>query len=154
MTAVGRSATYATQNVTSGNAAVLPMVAVCAIDRNVVVAAVVSDFLLEVIDMSNDVVELGNPSGSELVSDLLSDCKSIARAQGGSVVREDSSSPPGKKGEIITAILIGLATSAIYDLLKMAVKRMRNRPDFDGTATVTVDGREVTLQVLVDDPDK
>lgn len=101
--------------------------------------------------MATEQVEVANPSGSEFVSDLLRDLANGVRAEGGTVDREERGTSPGKKGEIITAILVGLATSALYDLLKAALKRMRSRPDFEGSTVIRVDGREVKLQVLVDD---
>lgn len=100
--------------------------------------------------MEKTAIEVSNPSGSALVSDVLRDFKGMLRTQASAVLREESSPSSNTKGEIITAIAVGLVTSAIYDLLKAAVMRMRRRPDFDDAAIVLIDGHEITLGALAE----
>jgi hypothetical protein len=58
---------------------------------------------------------------------------------------------PGTKGPIVDAILTGIASEAVWEVLKLAARRFRNRDDYRPEAVIEFDGREVTVKELADD---
>lgn len=52
------------------------------------------------------------------------------------------------KGEIITAIVVGLATNLIYDYLKSILKMDKQREDYNVNITIKIEGKEYSLEEI------
>ena len=95
----------------------------------------------------NDVgkVEISNPDGSFLVSDLLADVAQLAHARGVPVSRTGTTTSDHKFAEVLVAIALGVTSSAAYDMLKFVVTRFAKRKDYDEHARVIVNNISVEI---------
>jgi hypothetical protein len=92
-------------------------------------------------------IEINNPANSQLASDVLSETARLAGGRGIPVeVRSVASA--GRKGDVVSVIVLGMASSAAYDLLKAVVMRFVGRKDYEGTEQIIVDGVVVELEDL------
>jgi len=101
--------------------------------------------------MGNDVgkVEISNPDGSFLVSDLLSELAQLARARGVPVSRTGTTTSDHKAVEVLIVIALGVASSAAYDMLKSVVTRFAKRKDYDEHARIVVNNVSVEIGQLL-----
>jgi hypothetical protein len=98
-------------------------------------------------------VEIRNPQNSFLASDVLTEVAQLAGRQGVSATIHTAASDE-RKGEIINTILLGMSSSAAYELLKAVVMRFVGRKDYDKRASVVVDGTLVVFGDLVSHADR
>lgn len=95
-------------------------------------------------------VEISNPEGSLLVSDLLSGVAELARARGVPVSETTRTTGSDyKTAEMLATIALGVASSAAYDMLKAVVARFAKRKDYDEHAHVVVNNVTVEIQQLL-----
>jgi hypothetical protein len=87
-----------------------------------------------------------NPDRSAISADVLKAVADLAEARGVEPLRRSIEPLPGEKDGVLVAVLLGVAGNAAYDLLMMAIARMRARPDFDEEARIEVDGETHSLR--------
>jgi hypothetical protein len=89
-----------------------------------------------------------NVRRSRFGSDLLNFVAEIAEAKGVDVevVKESRS---GEKDSIIATILIGVATNALYDLIKTAARRFADRSDYSGLTILNIEGKPTILDEIL-----
>lgn len=95
-------------------------------------------------------VDIRNPQNSLLASDVLAELTQIVDSRQG-IVEVSTSDSPGHKCEIITGLVLSVASSAVYELLKSIVMRFVQRKDFEGDTCLIVDGKRVELKELLSD---
>jgi len=66
-------------------------------------------------------------------------------------VQAESIDDKESKGELIVVLLVGLATNAIYDILKAIVARLSKRNDFSPYIRIKIGDTEVTFGSFLDD---
>lgn len=89
-----------------------------------------------------------NVQHSRFGSDLLKFVAEVAEAEGVNVevVKESRS---GEKDSIIATVLIGIATNALYDLLKTAASRFADRSDYSGLTVLNIEGTPTKLDDIL-----
>jgi hypothetical protein len=95
-------------------------------------------------------VKIGNPADSPLVSDILRETENLARRTGASTDAVTATAL-GQKGDLVTALEIGVASSAAYDFLKAVVMRFVGRRDYDPKIEIVVNDITVQLGELSQD---
>lgn len=90
-------------------------------------------------------IELKNPNDSSVVSTLLND---IARTHPSAMIQRNTKALDLEKGEIVTGIIVGITSAALYDLVKSLIKRLSRGPAYDGSLRLIIDGKEYTLSEL------
>lgn len=95
---------------------------------------------------------ISNPSRDPFASDVLKAVADQAERDSGVASERVTSADVGTKGLIIEAIGVGILSNAAWDMLKLAVRRLRHRSDYRPDVTVSVNGTEVELRFL-EDPD-
>ena len=96
---------------------------------------------------------LKNQNQSEFGSDLLNELANLGSSSSNCNFEKTSSSDTGKKSEILTTLVIELASNVIIELLKLAAKRLANHPQFDPLISLNINGQTMTLQSILDSPD-
>lgn len=100
------------------------------------------------IKMGNlDKISIENVQDNEFVSDLLKGLEQALRSETNSIELQKKIQP-NAKGEIVTAIVIGLATNLIYDALKSIIKMYKSREDYDSNKKIKIDGKEHSLEEI------
>ena len=90
-----------------------------------------------------------NTSGSEYISDLLDTTAELAGIENART--EKRLVPvPGKKGEIVTTLLLHASVAVAYDLLKIAVERLVNHPFYDEFIQLKINGEELSIKSLIE----
>lgn len=100
--------------------------------------------------MAELAVKIGNPMDSPLVSDILRETQNLARRSGVSA-EAVTAAVPGHKADLVTALEIGVASSAAYDFLKAVVLRFAGRRDYDPKIEIVVNNVTVQLAELDED---
>ena len=91
-------------------------------------------------------VLIENVQENEFVSDLLKGLEQALRSETSSI--EVQKIQENAKGEIITAIVVGLATNLIYDYLKSILKMDKQREDYNVNITIKIEGKEYSLEEI------
>ena len=89
-----------------------------------------------------------NTERDELISDIM---EQTAQCAGGerSVSRLESGIELGTKDlGIIEEIIIAMAKTALLEMLKYVIQRMKKRSDYDGRKKIEIDGKIYMLQEL------
>jgi hypothetical protein len=97
-----------------------------------------------------DSMEIANPEASVFVSDVLRTLEEADRGSGHTPTVEYAES--AAKGGVISSIIVGVATSALYDLIRAAITRMRERADYDPDAKIAIGGKTTTIGELEQGP--
>jgi hypothetical protein len=87
-----------------------------------------------------------NPDGSVIVADVLKAVADLGEARTVEPVQRSIEPRPGEKEGVLVAIVLGMAGHTVYDLLVMAIARLRARPDFDEEARIEIDGETQSLR--------
>jgi hypothetical protein len=95
-------------------------------------------------------MKIQNLDGKADVSDVLDLVAQFVRERGASC--EAIKGKDDTKGSLVVELIItltsGVATSVIYDALKVAILRARQGKKFDGNAVIEIDGKKYTLTEL------
>ncbi|AFQ29340.1 hypothetical protein P4493_18625 [Bacillus thuringiensis] len=92
-------------------------------------------------------VLIENVQENEFVSDLLKGLEQALRSETSSI-EVQKKIQENAKGEIITAIVVGLATNLIYDYLKSILKMDKQREDYNVNITIKIEGKEYSLEEI------
>ncbi|MCB5903806.1 hypothetical protein LIV42_16190 [Bacillus cereus] len=92
-------------------------------------------------------VLIENVQENEFVSDLLKGLEQALRSETSSIELKKKIQP-NAKGEIITTIVIGLATNFIYDVLKTIIIMNKTREDYNPNDKVKIKGKEYSLEEI------
>jgi hypothetical protein len=92
-----------------------------------------------------------NQDCTEFGSDLLNEVAELGASAYDSTADKTTMPVSGKKGEIITALVIHLAGDVIFELLKLAAKRLQNHPEYDSLISLNINGLAVTLRDVADE---
>lgn len=93
-------------------------------------------------------VKIKNIEESQLVSDIFNDVIKLSSDLVDTETVVERKNIEGEKGGIITGLLLGLATNAVYDLLKTALLRSKNKPNYDPELKIHIDEIEFTLDYI------
>ncbi|MGF9970180.1 hypothetical protein FB592_0970 [Bacillus sp. SJZ110] len=96
---------------------------------------------------NSEKVLIENVQDNEFVSDLLKGLEQALRSETNSIELQKKVQP-NAKGEIITAIAIGLVTNLIYDALKSIIKMYKNREDYEASNKIKINGKEYSLEEI------
>ena len=96
--------------------------------------------------MISDKTTITNPQHTEFGSDLLNEMSLLALNSRGIECEKETVPNPGKKGEIVTVLIVHLAGDIAYDLLKLALKRLSNHPYYDPLIELNLNGRAVAIE--------
>ena len=88
---------------------------------------------------------VSNPTDNLLISDVLKLLVEMSVNQNSTSSVIGKKEIAGSKGEIVTAIILGMASSAVYDFIKTILKRLINRKDYDPALMITINNVVVTL---------
>lgn len=87
-----------------------------------------------------------NVEKSYLVSDILESLNELLKSQLKSdEISVEKEADIGKKDAIVTTIIIGLATNAIYDILKNIITRYSKRGDYNNNINIQINNITVSL---------
>lgn len=100
---------------------------------------------------ANDNTTIKTQEHTEFGSDLLGQLAEIASSAHNASVEKQTVPAPGTKGVLLTGLVIHLTGSMIFELLKLAAKRLVNHPFYDPLISLNINGRALTLQDVVDD---
>jgi len=97
---------------------------------------------------------LKNVDETELVSQILGELHQLVNTNLPGIVVEHESGATQAKNELILGLMLaiptGIASSAIYDLLKLAIARRANAASPD--ANITINNVTVSLREIVSNP--
>lgn len=96
--------------------------------------------------MTSDKTTITNPQHTEFGSDLLNELSVLALNSRESKCEKETIPNPGKKGEIVTVLIVHLAGDVVFELLKLALKRLRNHPYYDPLVELNLNGRVVEIE--------
>lgn len=92
-----------------------------------------------------------NPDHTEFGSDLLDEMAALGTSAYHSTADKKMVQVPGKKGELVTALVIHLAGAIIFELLRLAAKRLMNHPLYDPLVSLNINGQRVILRDAVNE---
>ncbi len=98
-------------------------------------------------------IKIENTNNSELVSELLSTINQICE-QKDYEVSVQKTSLDNKKCDIVQAIIINLASDALWAIVIYAINRLKNRPDFNEDEEITINGEVKNIGNIEDKGDK
>jgi hypothetical protein len=101
-------------------------------------------------------LRVSNPDVDPFVSAVLKAAAADLEADYGAEVLVNRASDPQTKGALVDAFVTGIASQAVWDVIKLAARRFRNRTDYKAEAVIDFDGRNVTIDELAnagDDPE-
>lgn len=101
--------------------------------------------------MAEPAFTISNPDESHLASEVL---RGIARSVDSESPNSTSvTSRPDEetKGTLVLELALAVAAAAAWDAIKYVVARMRQRPDYDGSVRLVIDGHSYTLRELEPD---
>jgi hypothetical protein len=89
-------------------------------------------------------VKLSNIENNVLVSDILRDLSLILKDKGDEI-KIEKAQVEGAKGEILTAILVGITVNALTDLVKFLIKKYSNREDFNSSTKIKINNTIINI---------
>lgn len=98
-------------------------------------------------NLTNQLTTVESLSPSEYDSDLLELLAQMAASQSQDLPVRKTSVSPQKKGELLTGLVLSLVSSAVYDLLKEAAKRLVNHPGRPGVIELGLNGTRTKIDL-------
>lgn len=91
--------------------------------------------------------KIENELNNQLISDILKDTVNLLDKS--DIEDVSKTTVENQKGEIVFTIVISIAASGIYDILKSLIKKYSDRPDFNKSIKLKIDGKEITIEEIM-----
>lgn len=93
-------------------------------------------------------IEVENVENNLFISDLLTAVSDILKERG-EEVDVKKTTIPGTKGGIIIAILVGVASNLLTDVIKLALKNLTDHINYDSKCKIKIDKTPIEIGDLL-----
>jgi hypothetical protein len=93
-------------------------------------------------------IELENVENNLFISDLLASISEILNSKG-ETVEVKKENIPGTKGVIVTALIVGVASNLLTDIIKLAINNIISHKKYDPKSKIKIDKSTFEIGDLV-----